>query len=286
MSGVKETKMSKPVYISSKSRGYAHPKCYLSHTNGCSTKITSEHYISHNLLNKIEQQNKTIDVAGLTWLPKGQLTSIGKKNLVSNILCDRHNSDLSPLDSAIGDLVDAIGSIDAEYQGASPVGRDYIIDGSHVERWVLKTVIGLVKSEQIKQRSGESFKLKRKCLELLCLPSALWPLGWGLYIDTPIGQIYHSSSFELLPQHNPETGELLVLGLRFNGIAMNFLMGKPDQQAAFGIRRPSQLIFEKGTVKSEISLTWSTRKTGAAITFTHTGVYSGPSPDHHLYPEK
>lgn len=284
--GVIETEMSKPVYISSKPSGYAHPKCYLSHTNGCSTKITGEHCISHNLLNKIEKQNKTIDVVGLTWLPKGQLTSIGKKNLVSNILCDQHNSDLSPLDSAIGDLIDAIGGIDAEYLGASPVGRSYIVDGSHVERWVLKTVLGLVKSKQIKQRSGEPFKLKSKCLELLCRPAARWPLGWGLYVATPIGKIHHSSSFELIPQHNPDTGELIALGLKFNGIAMNFLMGKPGQQAAFGIRRPSKLIFEKGAVKSEILLSWSARKAGAAITFSHIGVYSGPSPNHQLSPEQ
>ena len=276
--------MSKPVYIPSKPSGYAHAKCYLSHTNGCSTKITGEHCISHNLLNKIEKQNKTIDVVGLSWLPKDQLTSIGKKNLVSNVLCYQHNSDLSPLDSAIGDLVEAIGSIDAEYQSVSPVGRNYPVDGAHVERWVLKTVLGLVKSGQIKQRSGEPFGLKSKCLELLCLPAARWPLGWGLYVATPTGKVHHSSSFELLPQHNPETGELLAIGLKFNGIAMTFLMGKPGQQAAFGVRRPSKLIFEKGAVKSEIVFSWPARRAGPTITLSHAGVYSGPSPDHHLSP--
>lgn len=274
--------MSKPVYIASKPSGYAHAKCYLSYTNGCSTKITGEHYISHNLLNKIEKQNKTIDVIGLSWLPKDQFSSIGKKNLVSNVLCDQHNSDLSPLDSAIGDLVGAIGSIDAEYQNESPVGANYIVDGSHLERWVLKTILGLVMSGQIKQRSCEPFGLKSKCLSLLCLPDARWPLDWGLYVATSTEKIYHSSSFELLPQYNSETGEILALGLKFNGIAMTFLMGKPDQKGAFGVRRPSKLIFEKGVVKSEIALSWPSRKVSATITFSHAGVYSGTSPDHQL----
>ena len=274
--------MSKPVYISIKPCGYSHPKCYLSHTNGCTTKITGEHCISHNLLNKIEKQNKTIDIVGLTWLPKDQLISIGKNNLVSNVLCEQHNSALSPLDSAIGDLVEAIGAIDAEYQNTSPVGRSYTVDGAHVERWVLKSILGLVKSEQIKQRSGEPFVLKAKCLELLCSPSARWPLGWGLYVAVPETKIYHSSSFELIPQHNPETNELLALGLKFNGIAMNFLMGRPDQPTAFGIRRPSKLIFEKGAIRSEVVFTWQASKEGREITFSHSGVYSGPSPDHDL----
>lgn len=274
--------MSKPVYIPRKPIGYAHAKCYLSHTNGCSPKITGEHCISYNLLNKIEKQNKTIDVVGLSWLPKDELTSIGKKKLVSNVLCCQHNSDLSPLDSAIGDLVEAIGSIDSEYQSASPVGVNYSVDGSHVERWVLKTVLGLANSGQIKQRSGEPFRLKSKCLELLCLPAARWPLGWGLYIATPIGKIYHSQSFELLPQHNAKTGELHALGLKFNGIAMTFLMGRPSNEGVFGVRRPSKLIFKKGAIKSEIALSWSTHKAGTAITFSHAGIYSGPSPDHQL----
>lgn len=278
--------MSKPVYIPSKPSGYAHSKCYLSHTNGCSTKITGEHYISHTLLNKIEKQNRTVDVVGLSWLPKGQMTSIGKNSLVSNVLCDQHNSDLSPLDSAIGSLIDAIGSIDTNYLGPSPVGRNYRIDGDHVERWVLKTVMGLVTSGQIKQQSGEAFKVKSKCLDLLCLPAARWPLGWGLYVTPAVGNIYHSSSFELLPQANPETGEILCLGLKFNGIAMNFLMGKPGSQAAFGVRRPSKLIFQKGAVESSIALGWPMRKAGAAITLSHAGVYSGPSPDHDLSPRQ
>jgi len=282
----KNPAMSKPVYIPRKQSGYAHTKCYLSHTNGCSTKITGEHCISHNLLNKIEKQNKTIDVVGLSWLPKDEMTSIGKKSLVSNVLCSQHNSDLSPLDSAIGDLVEAIGSIDVEYQNPIPIGVNYCVDGSHLERWILKTTLGLVNSGQIKQRSGEPFRLKSKCIELLCSPAARWPLGWGLYIATPIGKIYHSSSFELLPQHNAETGELLALGLKFNGIAMTFLMGRPNPKTAFGVRRPSKIIFLKDLVKSEIAFSWSNNKAGKTITFSHAGVYSGPSPDHQLSHEE
>lgn len=97
-------------------------KCYLAKTNYCLAKITGEHCISHNLLNKIERQNKTIDVVGLSWLPKEQLTSIGKKNLVANVLCEQHNSMLSPLDAAVGQLIEAIGSIDMDLLSNAPNG--------------------------------------------------------------------------------------------------------------------------------------------------------------------
>ena len=274
--------MSKPVYIPTRLSGYAHPKCYLSHTNGCSTKITGEHCISRNLLDRLESQNKTIEIVGLSWLPKDCLTSIGKKSLVSNALCCQHNSSLSPLDNVIGDLVDAISGIDAEYRKDCPVGRSYYVDGCQVERWMLKTIIGLIKSGKIVQKSGEPFKIRNRCLALLCEPSARWPVGWGLYVATPAGNTYHSRSFELIPQHNSKTGELVALCLKLNGIAMNFLMGRPGRQSDFGIRRPSKLIFEKGAIKSELVLNWTAHKTGGAITFSHTGIYRGPSPDHQL----
>lgn len=272
--------MSKRIYIRSNSEGYAHPKCYLSHTNGCDTKITGEHCISHVLLNKIERQNKSIDVLGLSWLPKDYLTSIGKKSLVSNVLCSSHNANLSPLDNSIGELVEAISQIDAEYLKPDPAGCQFKIDGSCIERWILKTLLGLAHSGQIKQRSGELFKIKPECVNLLCVPHARWPHGWGLYFATPSTKIHHSLSFELIPKSHPETGELLALGLKFNGIEMHFLMTTPDQPQSFGVLRPAVLRFRKGSVVSTIRFSWPRRKAGSAIVLTHQGTYTGASPDH------
>lgn len=272
--------MATPVFIPFKKEGYAHQKCYLAKTNGCSTKITGEHCISHNLLNKIEKQNKTIDVVGLSWLPKEQLTSIGKKNLVSNVLCEQHNSVLSPLDAAVGHLVEAIGAIDADLLSTAPSGLTFQVSGADVERWVLKTLFGLVHSGQIKTQSGTPFLLKPKCLELLCNPAVRWPLGWGLYVATPATKIFHSSSLELIPHHNSATNEMLSLGLKFNGIEMNFLMGRPDHTGVFGVHRPRQLIFKKGEIQSTISFDWHGRKAGKDVSYLHAGAYSGPAPDH------
>lgn len=272
--------MSSSVYIRSMPTGYQHQKCYLAHTNGCSTKITGEHCISHNLLNKIERLNKTIDVVGLSWLPTDQLTSIGKKALVSNVLCSQHNSNLSPLDDSIGQLVEAISAIDAEFVKADAKALRFQVDGSAVERWIVKTVLGLVNSGQIKQQSGIPFNTQPKCLELLCVPHARWPTGWGLYVSTPAAKMYHSSSFELLPTHDPDTGKLLTLDLKFNGIQMHFLMGKPDDPALLGVHRPQALKFLKGSTTSIIELSWPRRKAGRTVVLRHTGTYVGDSPDH------
>lgn len=272
--------MGKRLYIRSFAKGYAHPKCYLSHTNGCDTKITGEHCISHNLLNKIESVNKTVDVIGLSWLPKDQMTSVGKKALVSNVLCYKHNSELSPLDSAIGTLVEAISRIDAAFLEPDPAALHFKIDGDLVERWIIKTALCLVYSGQIKLKTDAPYVVKPECGSLLCVPHARWPDGWGLYVARPAGKIYHSSSFEIMPKHDPATGELAALGLKLNGIEMNFLMGRPDHRGSFGEQRPAALVFRKGDLRSTIEIRWPRRKAGKAMLLTHQGSYTGPSPDH------
>ncbi|BAQ64035.1 hypothetical protein [Geminocystis sp. NIES-3709] len=270
--------MTSPVYIATKRSGYAHPKCYLSHTKGCSEKISGEHYISEALLNVIEKQNRTIDVTGFTWLPKEQLSSISKANLKAKILCTNHNCALSPLDSAVADFVAAIGSIDIEQQKQVPLCLAYSVDGTSIERWLIKVVYGLVVSGQIKQKTGQPFLVKEKCMSLLCSPHARWPVGWGLYLPKRPGHVYHSSSFELIPQYNPDNGLLLCLDLKFNGIVMHFVMGKPDTKESFGIHRPAELRFVKGDTSCKISFSWAARKAGEAVTLRHVGTYSGRAP--------
>lgn len=103
------------MFVKKTKTGFKHEKCFLNSRKGCSTKISREHYISNKLLNIVERKNKTIDVAGLSWLPKEKIKSIGKTNLVSNILCEKHNSDLSALDSSIGNFVEAISEIDKDF---------------------------------------------------------------------------------------------------------------------------------------------------------------------------
>ncbi len=222
------------MFIGKLKTGNRNEKCFLNSRKGCSSKISGEHYLSNKLLNVIEQQNKTIDIAGLSWLPKEKIQSIGKANLVSNILCITHNSSLSDLDSSIGDFVFFISEIDKNLQLPNPVGKSYKISGRVIEQWILKAIIGLVESENIKQKTGERYNYKSKCIDLLCEPQKRWPNGWGLYISNSESQIYHSKSFELTPKPNPKTGEILATGVKFNGFEMHLCLGKPDSGRARG----------------------------------------------------
>lgn len=273
---------SKPVYVPFKKNGNAHPKCYLGETKGCSEKISGEHCISHNLLNKIEKSNHTIDIAGLRWLPPDHVRSIGKARLVANVLCANHNEELSGLDAIVGDFVDAVSTVDDEFKKDAPKDLRYTVDGSGLERWALKTLIGLVESQQIRQESGQPFSYDSLCLRLLCLPGERWPLGWGLYAAIPDGHVYHSASFELTPQFDPGTGKILALALKFNGIGMRLVIGKADNPGSIGIHRPSALVFKKGTVTAVVQMSWNKVKPGSPVVYSHVGTYRGTAPGHDL----
>ena len=161
--------MVKSVYIEQKKKGYSHSKCYLSFTNGCSNQISGEHCISLNLLEIIEQNNKAITISGTKWIPKGYAKSVGKNSLESNILCKEHNSNLSPFDTEIGKFVSAILEIDKDFvNDQSQGGKRYFIDGTYIERWLVKVIVGLIDSNQITRTSGSSFIYKNKLMDIIC----------------------------------------------------------------------------------------------------------------------
>ena len=75
--------------------GHAHPRCYMSPSRNCSTKISREHYISQAILD----QFPVLTVSGLPWQQAGEAPQFAPRALTANVLCTRHNSPLSPLDT-------------------------------------------------------------------------------------------------------------------------------------------------------------------------------------------
>jgi hypothetical protein len=102
--------------------GHAHPRCFASVDNNCSNRISREHFISQTLLRQIELNN-TAKIAGLRWQQPQSFNIFPLSGLASNILCERHNSALSPLDATVGAFTQAIGTIDAELHPKSTSAR-------------------------------------------------------------------------------------------------------------------------------------------------------------------
>jgi hypothetical protein len=121
--------------------GYSHPKCYMAPTKNCSEKITREHYVSEAILKRFDKLN----VSGMPWQEKGEVKILPTNSLVGNILCERHNSALSPLDSIGLNAFDALTeACDYALNRRSP-GRvqHYLISGDGLELWMFKLCAGI-----------------------------------------------------------------------------------------------------------------------------------------------
>ena len=78
---------------------------------------------------------------GMPWA-KNRLTT--PNEATSNVLCERHNAALSPLDDLIGQLYDALCAF---REGRAAGWRT--LNGGDLERWVIKAMIGLLESNNV-----------------------------------------------------------------------------------------------------------------------------------------
>src|SRR5579863_2985552 len=136
--------------------GYAHPKCYLAHTSDCDHTISGEHYVSKSILEVIGED---LEVGGLPWEPRGTTVKYRIESLVSNILCARHNSALSPLDSLAAKVFKTIKSVcdDLNHKHFSRKTTWHLVSGEALELWSLKTLCGLFFSK-VAAKGGKSLK--------------------------------------------------------------------------------------------------------------------------------
>ena len=75
--------------------------CWAESLGGCSDKISGEHIITDGVF-----LTDTVSVRGLPWCP--DFKTIGLASLVKNVLCVRHNSELSTADQGAIQLRNAI----------------------------------------------------------------------------------------------------------------------------------------------------------------------------------
>jgi hypothetical protein len=117
--------------------------CWANCLGGCSNKLSREHVVSQSLF-----LNDFVSVQGMPWC-KDEPKRIGLSNLTAKILCDHHNSVLSPVDTAgaqafsvIRELMDVL-RVRKTLRPHIWNVRRYSIDGKGLERWFLKTLINV-----------------------------------------------------------------------------------------------------------------------------------------------
>src|ERR1044072_1573621 len=199
--------------------GFSHPRCYAAADNNCSTKISSEHFISRNLLDRIDAVTGRSLVAGRAWQEPQTLNRVPTSGLAANILCEAHNSRLSDLDALVGKFADDVRDTD---RGQFVQGSRFSTSGSRRERWMLKLLFGAAFSGNVTSQP------KPECLDLL-LTRAAWPDGWGLYFG--LGRpVHHTDSIEIETLVGPDK-RLLAARIFIQGLPFTLILGKPDNPA-------------------------------------------------------
>ncbi len=173
-------------------RFFGHPQCYARELGDCSTGIVKEHYVSAVVLRGVSLGEPTVLVQNLSFQHPGTLEGRGIRSLVAKVLCEKHNAALSAFDGAGHAL---FGGMDRMDSAAGKVGtppETYVVNGDHLERWMLKTLCGGLYSGTMAVPGGS---LKRvsppvEWLNVLFRGTAL-PSGQGLYLraGTP-GEVF------------------------------------------------------------------------------------------------
>ena len=97
---------------------------------------------------------------------------------MSKILCERHNSALSPLDAISARLFQAF---DEGGEGASGKRALYLFSGHDLERWLLKVLCGVACSKGLMLDTEADLSIPKEWLEIL-FGHAEFPNEQGLYV--------------------------------------------------------------------------------------------------------
>lgn len=234
--------------------------CFLKGYGTCSAKISKEHYISKTVL-KALSSNGGFRIGGLPWQPDQTLQRIGIESLVSKILCETHNSSLSPLDAVAGKLFRVIDSADKSPATLPDVTR---LNGLLVERSFVKLLCGLAASAGF--NSGivpEQWKL--------VLLGKQWSDHCGLYLSISSEQQVLAKELRLETMVDQETREVLAAVFSVAGVSFNILLGRPENPSAWGTHRPRGIIFRNEADEKCVEFVWP-HLTEQAVIYTKVGV--------------
>ncbi|MFQ5798661.1 MAG: hypothetical protein ACE5H0_08205 [Bacteroidota bacterium] len=142
----------------------------------CSSKRSREHYISESLLHYLNRNND-LTVSGLPWV-EGEHQVLPPSAVSSRVLCERHNSALSPLDVIAVRLFQAF-----DEEGAAGSGQQllYLFSGHDLERWLLKILCGITCSKNLPLDVEADLSIPKYWLDIL-FGDAEFPDEQGLYV--------------------------------------------------------------------------------------------------------
>jgi hypothetical protein len=240
-------------------------KCYMKELGSCVPPISGEHIISESVCRVLIGDGE-FSIAGVPWLEAGETKIIAPPK--ANCLCRKHNSSLSPLDSAAHHFFESLRSY-LEYDAGI---RHAIISGHDLERWLLKTAKAAAVSRYLargKERLSGTFARDEAILDMLDDPQH-WPEGAGLYCTMNTGDLTENTvRFQFQPLTN-EHDDIEALAINIMGFRFVLLLEAHDLiKYSFlgGAKyRPGRIVISYPTSTSWVTLSWEDNKAHDTLT--------------------
>jgi len=271
--------------------GMSYPTCYARSLEDCGGKrTTGEHFISRNILELLGTLGSDpnapfygmIKPHGLPWTPEGEEKYIAPSSLESKVLCERHNSGLSCLDSFAKrfflSLVSAYDDLAAP--GGKHAYRVFLFNGHDLERLMLKMLSGFVASKNASTKTERIVDW---------VPPEPWmrilygleefPHGWGLYLKKQIGLSYASKrEIRIAPvsRKAPGSEKHVVYGIIVGFHGLEFLLAMespaPGPDGTMGdlvqetTYRPLGFVLKRDQLERSFIFGWDVPGDGGVVT--------------------
>jgi hypothetical protein len=232
--------------------------------------MSKEHFMTHCVLQGLGDDPRGIFVRGFAWAPEGRW--LQPETLVSPILCTSHNAALSGLDSFAQEFVDAFARIHAALQSGSKLWTVVRLNGHNLERWLLKTLCGILASGNGRSAAGVPLPSALREAWLAVLYGQADFIGTaGLYVPGKLMTMMPTTRGQFavgpLSMDDGRVAGLQAMIPLFHGIlvADNF-RGKPTGAIdSDSVRRPSSLVWTDGVVEHRVELVWEHGASGTEI---------------------
>lgn len=224
-------------------------RCYAESLGDCQGRMSREHFISESLLREL---NGPFTVEGLDPSDRSKVVTASANSVASTVLCEAHNSRLSAVDAGAAPFFASCRRFDHELAQPTSNSIDAVsVDGSLVERWMAKVLLGLLaRPGSTGLPSPEHFTQ----LLAVAFGSPAQP-PHGLYLDAAPGHaLYSEPDFSLvaLTRPNGECG-----GVFFAAASVRWLypLGTPDL-LPHETYRPSVVVLQAPPKERRLELTW------------------------------
>lgn len=251
-------------------------RCYAAALNDCDGALSAEHYLPKCVIELIA------DKPAMSIRPNPSTTAVGRViqgvgNMTTKVLCERHNSDLSPLDSLWERFAEAVRSFFSGMPRSTfgSAGNTVLFHGDDIARMMLKAVCAL---EAGRVLPSEWSPVRGWCppdawLDIL-FNDAQWPDDWGLHVPvTRAGRDENAAGLEYSPRR--QEGALVGADMSIASLPLLLMMARPASNTDWDephwgqvAAQPSTVLIETPFGRKTILFGWQAGR-GTRGTVTH-----------------